>query len=702
MNCDNKFSIWCPLVGFDLYAPDRGVSEYLAKIGAKPQAISLFVFNADIIYLHQGMEKEIRLPSSNCNYYGAVRNEIREIQPWTNYALRELVQNLKEAGVEVYFGIMGSHTIPKDAMNIGEFGYVAQQQFLIENEELCIEGKPWTGHTYLLKRFKNGRYFHDFFAEKLVEALGDYGADGVHFADAIFPPCMQLQEGDFSFDMMERFEKDLGYALPEGMTEYKEGSPFKTTGDRADYVWTNLREQWITFVSNEWQTSLSAISGALHENGMKLMVCNAWTSEPFEALYRYGIDYAKVAKAGVDVVCLEQQATTTFVNTPGMERMLDWELYSTSMLTGAYAKGPQYLSMNFLKDSTEEAATVAHLPAALEREIHSYLNWYLLDGEKTDRSSKGYFICLGDAIKPEEWKRVIGAYEKVFEEEPEEYLGAVIGWSDRQIEAFLPEYIRSRRWSAHRLLANINRKGAGVMGLCPIGQLKFAHKDVFIPNADLLTDEELDEVLSLPTTVVLTSIRGKEERLKKLSYLEKFYDEGVYCDEYQSVVYIKRGDRAIDPQAIYQGVAFSKRLDKEDLSGVKDTRIWTDSLVFRKVSEEFIGFIAKLLREATAARFGIFVPDEYCYTLLRMHGGKKRVLVINPRWLNYARVAVRVNEELTSVNNVLDFPAQPIKLLTESGAGIAQDKEGKNIKDAVGFIVKIAPCGIGVVDFQTK
>lgn len=696
MYSDNKFSIWCPLIGFDVEAEDKGVAEYLNKIGAKPYSIALFVFQPDMMYYHEGMDKEILLPKECSNYYGAERNEIRSIQPWTNYDLRDLVQRLKAEGIKVYFSYMGMHTVKKDRAGGGLFGYVAQENFLDEHQECCIEGVPWDGHTYLPKRMSGGTYFADFLADKAVKMLADYGADGIHLADALFPPCMQLQEGDMSFDMLERFEKYLGCDLPKGLAHKDESTKYIDIKERANYVWSNLREEWITFNSESWADTIKKIADKLHANNFDLMTCNAWTSEPFEALYRYGIDYSKVAKAGIDYMALEQQATTTFTVDSSQKMMTDWERYSCSMLTKAYAKETSYLSMNFVKDSTEEASTVSFFPAATEREIHQYMNWYLL-GDKLQRASDGYFICLGDALKKSEWDLVIKNYERVFKEEPSEYMGVVLGWTDSQINKFLPEYLKGRRWSAHRILSRINRKGAGVCALVDLSDIDKFDKDVFIPNADLLTKEELEKVNNATCSVVLTTIRGEEHKLASLTGFEKHYDEGVNEDEFQSVVYVKSS--TVSLKSVLEGIDFGARLGAEDMSKVKDTRIWCYELVFRTVSDGYLSLLAKILRSLTYKKYDISLDSNIPFTLLKMADGRYRIMISNSCLIHYDRAIVRLNGELTSLTNIVDFPMQPIKLVMENGAVVAQDTEGEQIKKAKGFCVKIAPGGVGIVDF---
>lgn len=698
MNCDNKFSIWCPLVGFDMYQKDRGVSEYLAKIGAKPEFIALFVFNPDLVYLHENMDKEFTFPENYCNYYGSVRNEIREIQPWTNFALRELVANLKAEGIKVYFSFMGLHTIPKDVGFGGNFGYICQEKFLIEHEEVCIEGKPWTGHTWLPKRMSDGNYFADFFGAKLAKTLTDYGADGVHLGDGLFPPCMQLLEGDVSYDMLERFEIYRGKPLPKGLNGKEIVPEFDTPKKRAEWIWENLREEWITFNGEAWAQAIKSIADALHAKDLDLFTCNAWTSEPFEAIYRYGIDYAKVAKAGIDIMTLEQQASSAYLCAPDMQQFPDWEKYSTSMLTKAYAKETKYISMNFVKDSTEEASVISHAPVILEKEIHQYMNWYLL-GDEMKRASEGYYVCLGDALKKSEWETLIKNYEKVFGDEPVDYLGPIIGWSDCQINKFLPEYIKTRRWSAHKFLANINRRGAGITALGEIGDLKKLNKDVFIPNADLLSSEELEQVNGLKGVgLVLTTIREREDKLSSLTGFTKYYDEGVNEDGYQSVIYVKAPE-GVNLEQIYSEIDFGERLPFEDMSKVKDTRIWTDNIVFRTVSDGFLKLISKIVRKMTFVRYGIELLDDSNFTLLQMKEGRKRIIVSNPTMYHYSSSKVLLNSKLKSLESKLDYPIQPVKLVMEGAVAVAQDRENKLIKQAKGFLVKTPPAGIGIVDF---
>lgn len=47
---------------------------------------------------------------------------------------------------------------------------------------------------------------------------------------------------------------------------------------------------------------------ALHGAGRKAVINSAWGRAPFESLYRYGIDYQRIAATGVDAIIVETVA----------------------------------------------------------------------------------------------------------------------------------------------------------------------------------------------------------------------------------------------------------------------------------------------------------------------------------------------------------------------------------------------------------
>ena len=104
-----EIHVWMPMIGFERNDPDRGASRVLKQMGRPPKGISAFLFHPDIVHQHEGMAVERMLPPDNCSYYASPRNDERQRQEWSNFDLKILLQHLREAGVEVYLGIMGVH-----------------------------------------------------------------------------------------------------------------------------------------------------------------------------------------------------------------------------------------------------------------------------------------------------------------------------------------------------------------------------------------------------------------------------------------------------------------------------------------------------------------------------------------------------------------------------------------------------------------
>ena len=190
----SRHNIWMPLIGFDKYQNDKGVSEYLDKAGFIPETMSVFLFHPDIVNQHEGMDKEFELHSDNCSYYGVPANEFRQRQPWTNYDLRTLANELANHGVEAYLGIMGVYLYD-----------TRHKEWQSDHSELLSFGCNGRMNLNVLKRFADGTYYEDFFCEKISNALDDYGFAGLHVSDFFCPPEHSICNGDFSTDMMEQF-----------------------------------------------------------------------------------------------------------------------------------------------------------------------------------------------------------------------------------------------------------------------------------------------------------------------------------------------------------------------------------------------------------------------------------------------------------------------------------------------------------------
>ncbi len=141
----------------------------------------------------------------------------------------------------------------------------------------------------------------------LRRILTDYGFDGYHGADGYAHPRIPIYIGDFSDDMVGQFTEASGMSLPDPAWLRCDGSS-EMIARRADWIWHDRRREWIAFYSDRLKGFWRKVVSALHAQGKSVMLNSAWTRDPFEALYRYGIDYKGLVEAGVDGFIVEAAA----------------------------------------------------------------------------------------------------------------------------------------------------------------------------------------------------------------------------------------------------------------------------------------------------------------------------------------------------------------------------------------------------------
>ena len=693
-----KTILWTPLVGFDRDRPDRGAKQYLESVGVRPAAISLFVFNLDIITMHEdGMPSELPLPRDCCNYYGSERNEFRSIQPWTNVDLRRLIAELHRQGVACYLGVMGMHThIEKEGDEAGCFGYVARQKFLEAHPELEMNGARWSGNNFILKNFADGSSFGDYLIAKTLAALRDYGADGIHMSDGLFPPCIQVFEGDFSDDVFGRFLAQSDISVPEEIRAPLSSPESRGIAARAGYVWQHHRGDWIRFISRQWNDFFRKLCSALHAEGKKVCVNNAWTSDPFEAVYRFGIDYRAIAEAGLDAWFIEDQATSIRSTGDDTFPYKIHEYMALPLFMRAYAPQTEHYALNFAKDSTEECSLITHLPCANEREIFSLSAplWYAETGVR--RAIDGFFVCLADAIRPEEWQWLKRHYDAAFRTLPAHTLSPVLVWSDRLVWDLLPEYIRCRRWSAHKLTAELSRRGGKVGGVVraeDLDALRDSPAALFVPCADLFSPEER-AALAHCGRPVLTVGFGSDPLRAGPDF--EIGDEGE-SDPALRLRLCAYGT-GLNPAPLREIV----RAGKTEFVGTSadgPETYWYHDMLFRKVSDGFLRAAAQALHLLSASP-AESDPDRPVTAYLLPDGGI-RLLAENDNFAQYRAVLIRTRKRIRRIVNTGDFPAQPLKLLLPNGAVLA-DTDGSLRESAVGFRMNMPPAGISVADFYPE
>jgi len=670
---------WMPLTGFDKDLPDKGVSNLIARTKFDLHGVCLFVFSPDIVHHHNGMAEPRILPPDNCSYYANPYNEERCRQEWTSHDLRDLTAELKKHGTECFISIMG---VTLDNTFHDEWVY--------EHPELLSRLRYATSTLNVLKRFKDGTYYEDFFADKLCQVMEDYGLTGLHVADNFCPQGGCLCDGDFSMDMLEQFVAHTGFAVPEELLAEKEDN-FDTVNKRGDWIWENCRAEWIEFMGWRWEMFWKKICDRLHAIGRKVFVLGMYCTDPFDTLYCKGVDLRRIVNAGVDYLMPNMAA-----NSSSIARVRPWPYYQWSNmmpLSDAFAHKARKLNMLAVKDAAEEWDMLHHAPTFLDRDISflpSYLR-YTEDGS-LKRCLDGYNICLADGIYEEEWKWLRERFDVAFDELPVKSLAPTFVWSDTAHDNMLREYIHTRRWTQHKFLYEINWAGGQMGAIVRTEHLTDRCGDLFVPNFDLLSEAEKQQLATYKGgRVIATASAENGFRPENYGITPAFAFEDTRAP-YKNMAFVYNG-RVEDPRSI-----LAMLTEKGDTPVLEDPFRAEEShntlrqvMPFQKVSAGFVKAVAALIQ----ASYADLLTCTHPVVPMQMADGRLRVFILNDDRLHYGETLVTVTRKIKKVNNVSKFPMLPVKFTADGNFNFMSTAKPGDMRS---FRVLVPQGGLGIVD----
>ncbi len=478
--------IWTELLAFDNTQPDHGVQEFLDKTGFTPEVICLMSSTPDIVLQHQSLDNELTLPPEVCSRDGHGGNEERRRQEWTNFELKSLIGNLHKAGIEVYLSLFTVFYENKH-----------HQEWMSEHPESLQEwdfkGKGL--NINVTRRFSDGTYIEDFFIAKTVQTVVDYGFDGWHGPDGYGPLTFgAIACTDCGDDIMGQFSGTLKCELPDCITCVSGGNT-DIFQKRMEWIWCNLRKEWIEFNAVRWETFWRKMTGAMHLVNRKTAINSAWTRAPFEALYRYGIDYKRIAGTGVDTMIVETVAANLQLGMNDRDRHFDF--LAMLMQIKAYAPDMRLLFLHGVKDTVEQYDLIHHCPTSLERENYSLANMLFKDANgRIKRCADGFLVCLGDGIKKEEWKWLKERWDLGFGVLPKRSFGVTAVWSDSTFCRSIDSYIATGMPHDHRLIYPLMESGVQVQSYVRIEDIETISGPLLVFNQQLLPKNELLQLLN--------------------------------------------------------------------------------------------------------------------------------------------------------------------------------------------------------------
>ncbi len=485
MSNHNKRAVWIELIGFDNRLEDMGVEHFLEKAGFIPDALVLLIWSSDFVHSYSPDASDDTLLGWDCSAYGCRRQSLEhEIQQWTKGEVKTLLANLKKHKIDVYLSFFDQipHEFQIKRFQIPETPKLwvnDHKEILFTTEKGIIAPNicPW-------KRLADGSYYEDFLLSKLIPCLEEYGFDGLHGADGYAHQRFTISRGDFSDDIIEQAQ------IP--CEAHCDGDVEKIQA-RAKDILLNHRKQWTEFHRQRHAKSWKHVSGELRKNGKKLIMNSYWTRDPFEALFRYGEDFALLAELDLEALILEAPVADELSTWHSQDVRGLYKLVASLLRIRAILPEVPIWHMNTLRDVLENYNIVQEFPALMEAGTEMLQHALLYHNKKWSYSLSGLLSCLSDGLTRDNWNWVRAMWDFVLDKgEISAYSGAVAVFSQSMLERELDAYLEERFTSSWHLHCLLLGSGAPLNAIVPLSEVLTlpGNTPLVVLNSRFLSSEE--------------------------------------------------------------------------------------------------------------------------------------------------------------------------------------------------------------------
>ncbi|PPK99522.1 hypothetical protein [Parapedobacter indicus] len=635
--------LWIELIGFDHVAADFGVGNFIKNTGFVPEAVSFLFASADFVHSHSGVDNEWVFPDEFCSYAARPASPERKRQPWTNRQLKGLIDQLHKHGVSVYCSFFDFFV---DTEGPGRWAYQYR-----EIRETSVNGTVYP-YIHPLKRFNDGTFYEDLFVKQLKTVLADYGFDGLHGADGYTSGRRPLNDVDYTDDMMDQFVAHSDVKLPAEFGS-KIGDDKGLLAERGKWVWEHRREEWIRFHVDRWSIFWQKVIDGVHGQQKKVVFNSAWTRDPFEAIYRYGIDYRRITDLGVDGFIVEAVASAVAMEPELSDEYTKFYYNALAMILLIKAHCPEAVLRPFtqIHDTTEQYDALRHIPTFVEREICQVANLYVVDREgKMGRCSSGPMCCLSDSVAAHEWTWLRKRWDLGFMDQPEAVVGATLVWSTSALDNQLSEYIAHKSWTVHKWLYELLLAGAPVAAAVPIEDLDRVDGPILVLNPGLLPGDELEKVTAYKKGAAFF-IGSTVSSVSHASAL-------TFSDPVNRTVSCSVLNTSVDQQVAVDDV--NEVIQSATTYG-SDPDSWTKSLAFVPVSLGFVNTCARVIRsEAKGPLVVSDHSDNIKITTLVLSNGRWRLLIGSDSFY-YQTPAIQMPRTIAAIDVRSTFPGVPVR-----------------------------------------
>ena len=270
-------------------------------------------------------------------------------------------------------------------------------------------------------------------------------------------------------------------------------------------------------------------------------------------------------------------------------------------------------------------------------------------------------------------------------------------WSDNAHYNLLPEFIQTRRWPLHTFMVELAKAGTHTGAMVRMEHLSENCGDLFVPNFDLLSEEEKHTIAAYRGGAVICTASA-EKPLDLASY-------GI-----TPAIFFE------DSNTPYRNCAFAWNLEiphrdailacldeVDDRPGIADPFHIAEvaypnlrnDMPYQKVSTGFVKALGMLLKENLSALVESTLP----ILPMQMADGRIRVYGINDDRLHYGFNMITFHKDMKEVKNISKFPMLPVKFSDNGNFTFttSANPEGKHT-----FKLLIPQGGVSIVDVYLK
>ena len=480
---------WIELCGFDRTQPDFGIDKILSDI---PQNVTGFVIlfaNIEFYNSFCPSAGEYYLSIDDCVYGGRRRYGEDDSFRWTNFQLKRLIALLHARHIKVYATVFDS----METIVPGSFSAAHNEIAQLMND---FSRNPCVDPTAELA---DGRDYGAYLIQKVCEALVYYGFDGAHYADGISSWRIPLQTGDFSDKRLAQFAeylKDDAKKEAVGKIMSEKAELGKTARDRSRKIWNRFREEWIGFCAARWADFFNRLCREVRAVGKENIANIAWVRDPFEALYRYGLDYSLIDISLLSAVIVNDvnRKIVPESDSCGFKISKDEFKYSNHdgvpvmMLTKAKLRGVKQYAMVPIRDNCEHWDALSDCPNSFKAKVYRRNNCFYFDGSYK-RINEGILYCLSTGVSAEEW-RFIAQTERDSVLQDARPLGFCLLYSDAAAKKEVGNYVQARKPSAFWQLKELQIAGLPVYTVTNFEYLDRIDMPVLCLNTEDYSEEE--------------------------------------------------------------------------------------------------------------------------------------------------------------------------------------------------------------------